>query len=239
MAFYDDPSGLTRYDSPDVFYDSAPPLPGGQHRMKITLSLSKKTILQIIDFAKLIKNKLTGNVKFPAPNPTIINFDTLITEAETANDEYETARTTADEKLTVRNMKLDALTAGITLQSSYVEDTSTTDADVESAGFTVRAASNVPAGPPAQIHNLTVTAGDTDGSLDVQWDPDQSAKTYEVQSSPDPFTDASWIHRDSVSPSSTTLTGLTSGTRTWVRARAIGTKSQKGPWSEPVSKIVP
>ena len=240
MAFYDDPSGLTQYDSLDVFYDSAPPLPtGGQHRMKITMNLSKKTILQIIDFAKLIKNKLTGNLKFLTPNPSVVDFGVLIDEAETANDDYETAKTTANEKLTIRNLKLDALTSGITLQSSYVEDNSTTEADVESAGFAVRAASTSPAGPPGQIHNVSVTAGDNNGSSDVHWDPDQSAKTYEVQTSPDPFTDISWVHRESVTQSSVTLTGLTSGTRIWVRVRAIGSKSQKGPWSEPVSKIVP
>jgi len=45
----------------------------------------------------------------------------------------------------------------------------------------------------------------------VHWDPEPSAKSYEVQTSPDPFTEASWVHRDSVTQSSVTLTGLTRG----------------------------
>ena len=35
-----------------------------------------------------------------------------------------------------------------------------------------------------------------------------------------------------------TITGLTSGSRVWVRVRAIGTKGE-GPWSDPATKIVP
>jgi hypothetical protein len=40
------------------------------------------------------------------------------------------------------------------------------------------------------------------------------------------------------SKSFTTLEGLTSGTRMYVRVRGIG-KSPAGPWSEPIGKIVP
>lgn len=237
MAFYDDPSGLTRYDAA-VFYDTLP-APAFHKRMKITLNLSKKTILQIIDFAKLIKTKLTGNAAFPTPNPSIIALGTLITEAETANGAYETAKTTADEKLITRNLKMDALRAGIVKESSYVEDNAVTEADIESGGFTPSKTPS-PVGPPGQVQNLSVTRNDADGALDSQWDPEADAlKGYEVQLSVDPVTPTSWVTKDIVSQSNVTLTGLTSGTRVWIRVRGLGNKSQKGAWSNPVSKIVP
>jgi hypothetical protein len=83
-----------------------------------------------------------------------------------------------------------------------------------------------------------VTAGDHDGELNAQWDPVHGAKTYEVQTSPDPFTATSWSKTKSVTPSSVVLTGFTSGARIWVRVRAIGTGGE-GNWSSEISKIVP
>jgi phage host-nuclease inhibitor protein Gam len=88
------------------------------------------------------------------------------------------------------------------------------------------------------VINLSVTQGDNNGALDQHWDPDPTAKSYELQTSTDPMTDSSFTHRDTVTKSSCTTTGLTSGTRIWSRVRAVN-PAGKGPWSEPVSKIVP
>ena len=39
--------------------------------------------------------------------------------------------------------------------------------------------------------------------------------------------------------SSTTLKSLTSGSKVWVRVRALGPKGLKSPWSDPAVKRVP
>ena len=92
--------------------------------------------------------------------------------------------------------------------------------------------------PVGQVLNLVVTAGDNEGSLDVAWDRDRSARSYEVQTSPDPATASSWVARLTAPKSSTTLAGLSSGARIWVRVRAVGSDST-GPWSDPAVKTVP
>ena len=234
MAFYDD--GQSRFDA-GLFYDALGLAPARKSKMKIVLNLSKKTILEAIAFAKLVKQKMTGNAKFTTPDPALTAIDTATTECETANSDYESSKATTKQKLDVRNQKWDALNALLTLEGSYVANHSTTGADVESAGFTASAGFN-PSGVPGQVNNLSVSAGDNDGSLDAHFDPEPVAKTYEVQTSPDPMTPSTFVHGDTVTKSSCTLTGLTSGSRVWVRVRAIN-GAGKGPWSEPISKIVP
>ena len=84
-----------------------------------------------------------------------------------------------------------------------------------------------------------MTAGDNDGSLDVAFDPVRGALSYEIQTSVDPVTPTSWGFQMSASRSNATVNGFTSGTRQWIRVRAIGARSAPGPWSDPAVKTVP
>ncbi len=93
------------------------------------------------------------------------------------------------------------------------------------------------AGVPGQVRNLTLASGNV-GELDAQWDSDAAAKSYEIQTSSDPVTAASWTAQPSVTKSSTILQGLTSGSRQSVRVRAVG-GAGTGAWSDPATKIVP
>jgi hypothetical protein len=108
---------------------------------------------------------------------------------------------------------------------------------VESAGFSVKTSSAATT-PPAQVQNLSLTASDSAGELDAQWDPLPRVKSYEIEISPDPITPTSWSPRPGVPNSKAMLTGLTSGARVWVRVRALGAGGQ-GAWSDPATKIVP
>ena len=76
------------------------------------------------------------------------------------------------------------------------------------------------------------------GGVKAQWDPVAGSKTYEVQTSPDPFTATSWSRTKSVTKSMAVLAGFTSGARIWVRVRAIGSGGE-GNYSSEISKIVP
>ena len=54
----------------------------------------------------------------------------------------------------------------------------------------------------------------------------------------DPFTATTWQNKTSVTKSKTTLTGLTSGAKIWVRVRAIG-PAGAGTWSDPAIRVAP
>ena len=101
----------------------------------------------------------------------------------------------------------------------------------------VRAAASA-ATTPDQVMNLAITSGDSAGELDLQWDPIPGTKSYEIQTSPDPMTAASWTGQPPVTKSKTAIFGLTSGARVWVRLRAVNAAGQ-GAWSDPATKIVP
>jgi len=62
---------------------------------------------------------------------------------------------------------------------------------------------------------------------------------HEVETSVDPVSATSGQKKLTVTKSSGTLTGLTSGARMWVRMRAIGAVPQPGPWSDRAAKTVP
>ena len=63
--------------------------------------------------------------------------------------------------------------------------------------------------------------------------------SYEIQTSVDPVTATSWAFKQTATKSSATPAGLTSGTKIWVRVRAIGAGNTPGPWSDPATKVVP
>jgi hypothetical protein len=106
-------------------------------------------------------------------------------------------------------------------------------------GFTVTTATHTPAPGVSQLENLILNAGKMPGSLAAKCNPDASAKTYEWQTTTgDPVT-GPYVTFKTTTAARVTITGLTSGTRVWVRVRAIGTKGIEGPWSDPAMKIVP
>ena len=124
-------------------------------------------------------------------------------------------------------------------EGAYVQSESGGDeAKILSSGFGVRGAA-APISPVGQVLNLAVTEGDNPGSVDGQWDPVEGKKTYEVAFyvGADPAT-GTYTQAAPVTASRTTLTGLSSGSRVWVKARALGAAGP-GPWSDPATKIVP
>jgi len=106
-----------------------------------------------------------------------------------------------------------------------------------SASLSVRAA-RVPQTVPGQVMNLSLTSSDNAGALDAHWDSLSGAKSFEVQTSPDPFTTTSWVGADTLTNSKVTLSGYVSGSKLWVRVRAINSKG-KGAWSDVAVKVVP
>jgi len=236
MAHYDDPAavydGAVYYDAPDAA------LTNSQVMAKVKLNLFSLTDAQLILKAKDVKTKLTGNANFTTTVPSLADFGALITTADTALAASDAANATAKQATLLKNNAMDALRKSFGLLGTNIESQSGGAADkILSAGLDTRAP-KTPAGVPAQVMNLAVTAGDHDGELNAQWDPIPGAKTYEVQTSPDPFTATSWSKTKSVTPSAVALPGLTSGARIWVRVRAIGAGGE-GNWSSEISKIVP
>ena len=236
---------MANYDTSGVYFDIGlhydalfPPQPKNKRMAKVKLSLNKLTPDEILALTNQIITAMTGNANFTTPNPSLASVTTLKNTATTKVAAQKAAQLAALQATNDRDVALNALTTALGLLALNVESTSGGDAvKIQSAGMTVKSPAT-PQTVPTQVLNLAVSNSDNEGELDAQWDPVRSAKTYQVQISPDPITTTSWRDVTPSSVSKTVIEGLTSGTRIWVRVRAINKKGQ-GPWSDPATKIVP
>lgn len=236
MAFYDNPT--VTYDSGLLYDEPVQPQRQKKHMAKVKLGTNKMTPDEILALANQIITAMTGNATFPAPNPTLTALTALKNTATTKVAAQKAAQLTAKQATDDRDAALDALLIALGQLALHVENVSAGDAvKIQSAGMTVKAPA-LPPTVPDQVLNLAVSAGDNDGELDAQWDPVRGAKSYQIQTSPDPITPTSWHDATPSSGSKSIIGGLPSGTRVWVRVRAIN-KRGPGPWSDPATKIVP
>ena len=234
MANYD--SGGT-YDS-GLLYDAAV-LPTPKKKMsKVKLDLKAKSDLELRQFAQQHITKMTGNTNFTTLDPDAATFLAASDAFAKALAEAEEAQNTAKQKTAAKEAARVGLETVLTDRGSYVERKSGGDkAKILSTGFDVRS-EGTPSGIPAQVANLSLSTGDNAGELDMHWDAVNGGKiTYEIHTSPDPVSPTSWTNQPRSTKSKTSLTGLTSGARVWVRVRATGSGGE-GAWSDPVSKIV-
>lgn len=205
---------------------------------KIKLSLSRLTPDEIVGLGKQVKTAMTANADFPAPNPTLTALGTVIATAEAKVAAQKAAQLVAVQATNDRDAALEELSAVLTLLADYVQNVSGGNPVlIQSAGMSTR---SLPQrnGVLTQVLNLAVSAGDDEGELDAGWDAVRGAKSYQVQLSADPITPTSWRDVTPTSDSRTTIDGLVSGVRTWMRVRAIA-KGKQGPWSDPAVKTVP
>lgn len=159
--------------------------------------------------------------------------------AKTANDAYEAAKAALVNLKETRDAMADELRTEHGSVGKAIEAEAKGNPVILSAsGYGMSEPATPATTPPAQIKNLALTAGDADGSLDVQWDNDPLARTYEVQcTTQDPIT-GPWATVAQPTASTCIITQNQSGIRCWVRVRGIGAKGA-GPWSDPATKIVP
>lgn len=86
--------------------------------------------------------------------------------------------------------------------------------------------------------NLTATSGDSEGEIDLTWEPVTGSHTYLIQKSSDIHKPVKWVHEDIVTKSSYTITKLKSKHKYWFRVAAVTSKGQST-WSVPVFKKAP
>lgn len=209
----------------------------------ISAGLSRKNPAQLIALADLVIPKLAPTAPATPPIPNMAAKVTSLTTkrdaAKTANDTYEAAKAALVALKSARDDAADDLRKEHVSVISAVESEAKGDTTMLAAtGYPLASASTPSTTPPGQIFNLTLTAGDHEGTLDLTFDPEALAKTYEVQLTSVHPVDGPWTTMAQITTSSTTLTGLTSGQRVWVRVRAIGSNGM-GAWSDPATKIVP
>lgn len=204
----------------------------------IKLNFGRLSVPEKIASTRRIVTKMTGNPRFPTPQPSLTAITAAADGLEQAESEAQTARQEAKAKTTTRNNKEDDLGRLMTQEVGYVTAIAGGDEEtIQSAGMDVRATPSASTSP-AQPAALGATAGDHDGTMDLSWDPVVNAASYVIEMSPDPATATSWSHQGVSTKSTFTVIRLPSGSRIWFRVAAVNPNGQS-PWSDPATKIVP
>ncbi|MEO6785879.1 MAG: fibronectin type III domain-containing protein [Chthoniobacteraceae bacterium] len=210
---------------------------------EIKLSTSKMNAGEAMDFG----TKLIGlNAPAPPATPPIPNMatpvadlTTKLTAAQTANNAYEQAKASLPGLLSARDIAIQDLKDEEGLFAKAAAKESKGNATMLlAAGFELVPSAHSPSPGVQQPLNVILSEGKNPGSIGAKCNPDANASTYEWQTTTgDPVT-GPYVTFKQTTAAHVTITGLTSGTRVWVRVRAIGTKGE-GPWSDPAMKIVP
>ena len=208
-------------------------------KAKVKLNLQGLTDRELVQKTRTVVTQSTGNPAATGSPVTLVQLTTAADGLEAKLGEAE-AHDRARLVLTSQVATLrTALFDGMTGYGGFVDIKAAGDETViRSTGWDVRLPTTTAVGPLGQVLNLSVTVGDHDGELDLDWDNVRGAKGYLIQQSPDPVTPTSWTSLNPVSPSKATIKNLTSGTKYWFRIAANGTDGP-GPWSNPVAKIAP
>lgn len=207
---------------------------------KIRRNWSRLPIGQRIVKCKAVIDGIAANpTVLPNPAPTVAALTALYNAAKAANDLVAAKEQELTTLRTDSKAKNDAMVAGLDSEAGTSEGATQGDATkLLQLGWELASTTPASVGELPKVTELAVTAGDNDGELGVNWHAERGASSYELQTTATVADAASWQHRSTVTKSQETLTGLPSATRQWVRVRAVGSAGP-GPWSDPVSKLVP
>ena len=206
---------------------------------KLKLNLRKLSVPEKVARGREIIADMTGNTNFPSPQPTLATAKSVTDDLETAQQEQQTAKRTAEAKTVERNDKEDIFDRTFNQLAAHVESVAGDDEQkIRSAGMDTRAPAASSTATPDAPGSFNITGGDADGEVDASWNPVDGARTYLIEQSPDPITATSWKQATATTKSKATIASLLSGTRYWFRVAAVGAGGQ-GAWSNPVSKIAP
>lgn len=182
--------------------------------------------------------KVTGNANFPIVQETLPALKAAVDLLETTYLDAQGARDTAKAKTAIQNQRETALDS---LTSNLVEDVNREG----NGNGNVLLTSGLPlykeptaAAIPAAMSNFSLSRGDNPGEIDGQCHAELLARQYESRYIIGETPTGAWVLGPTFLISKFTWTGFVSGTRVWICIRAKGTNGE-GPWSDPMSLIVP
>lgn len=236
MATFD--SGL-RFDS-GVRFDQGPPPATSNPRKRMAkpkLELQKKSDDAFQNFVDAVLAAMTGNANFATPMPPLADITTQQTAYKNALAAQKAAKIALQGATASKDDARTALEKLVSNLANYVEIASGGDeAKILSAGMQVRTPA-APVGAVAAPGDLSATAGDDEGEMDLSCDPVNGASSYEWQ-----FRlhqdGAVWQAARTSTTRRITLDGLTPGALYAFRVRAIGAAGP-GPWSDEAAKRAP
>lgn len=185
-----------------------------------------------------IHNSVSGNANFaaphPLPNPSLADLQLAVTAAQNAVTDYEEKLSMLRSALNTRNLAIGNMMLLLNNLAGYVTSVANGDpAIITSAGMFV-ANDRTPPQPMPQVEGVSIRNTGSEDSLRVEWDVITGAYTYLVECATS--LSGPWTQTSVVTAARTEVTGLTPGTRYYLRVRASN-PAGLGPWSDVIVKM--
>jgi len=205
------------------------------------ISISRLNAVQVIALLRSLKQNITDNpTVFTTSTPILTQIDGVLTPLIAANDAVVENESVGKSLTAAQQSAVDACAPVVKAIGDYGDSVCGDDlskADLLGLPLSKKNATHAPI-TLVKPTGFSVTTSETPGELDVQTDTMNGAHGWEVEASPDPMTATSFMLKASFSRSKGAVTGLPSNTKIWLRIRATGGKNAKGPWSDPICRVV-
>ena len=206
---------------------------------KAIIDFSSYSAAELGPVAQHIHDELVANVAvFATPTVTMAALATLIATYNAKLSARE-SRATAD--VIAFNTAREAVEVALGRLGSYVNEIAQGDPmTVEQSGFpgyvTSRSADT---SAPAAPENLRLRHGDVSGSILARYKAARQPSTNEVQKNAgNPNTEADWVAAGIFQGQKAEVSGLTPGTKVWIRVRTTGLRGVMGAWSDAAQIMV-
>lgn len=201
---------------------------------RVKSSFARLTIPQKIEKARSIVDKMTGNVDFPTPDPTLPDVSKAVDELESA---HTAAKQGGKAKTALMYQKEQVLDVLITSLAGYVQSASRGDeVKILSTGFDVVGKSATQTTPLVSPVGLEVANGVLEGQLLLSWKKVKGGLNYVIQQADDPLNTDTWETIGTSTKTKFTVNDLQAGKKYWFHVAAIGTPGV-GAFSDPACKM--
>lgn len=203
----------------------------------LTTRCNKLPIVEKITKGQHVITASMGNPKVPGNEAALAAFVAAQEELIRVNAEVVELRGTLVAKMTERDDAVANWMARLNGLAGFTESvTEAKAADIESAGFSVRAARTPTQALPAPATVVARTNG-WPGHTQLRWVPLLGAKSYIIQRCADPMREDGWEFAMGCTAASAEVNGVEPGQRCWYRVAGVNGKGQ-GTWSAPVCRPV-
>ena len=203
-------------------------------KAKVALKLTNVSPREKLQRLKKVIAQMTGNAHAPSPNPPLADAQQHHDEAEEVLNKIDALEKELEMWRAQRTKHVAVAMGDYAALGAYMQNRAQGNPAILTSGGFELLRPRSPVQPMSMATDVVMWTGEDEGTAKAKWKRVKGVRSYEVQLS----TDAKqWTHEASITTSRYQLTGKPSGTRMWIRVRALN-KLGPGPWSDPACATI-
>jgi hypothetical protein len=200
--------------------------------IKVVLDFVRLAVILLVEFAKNVVVKMTGNPSFPNPDPSLAEITSAVNELETAITNADGGGKLLKAQMRQAAKKLRDLLRKLAAYVDHIADHDETV--ILSSGFHTSKRPD-----PTLRPEFWARAGVNSGTIVAGHKAIKKAKAYiwQINVSEDPYSEEGWVFVGFSTQSRCVLSNLEVGKAVWFRCCAI-TSAGLTPYSDPVCRYI-